>query len=277
MPTVRGLPQSRPINDVLTHAKYLIDKQCPEIVLTGITIGKYNYDGCTLSQLVEKIVNLPGNFRVRITSVEPTHVDDALIELLNHDKVCKHIHLPLQSGSDAVLHHMKRPYTMNFYYNLVEKIKIRVPDIAIGTDIIVGYPVEGDSDFELTLQAVKQCQFSYVHQFTYSPREGTLSSTMQSIPYEIVQTRAIKLKELAFVYSLWYKDKFIGTTRIAVIEKRSEGIQGLTDNYLKVKLKNDNSAKQFLGKLMPVTITDANENMIQGHLLNYGGHFAHID
>jgi len=266
VPAVRGVPQSRPIDDVINHARYLIDSQCPEIVLTGITIGKYHDKGYTLAQLIEKIVQLEGNFRVRVTSVEPVHVDDALVAMLAHDKVCKHIHLPLQSGSDAVLTHMRRPYSFTYYMHCVEKIKKVLPDIAVGTDIIVGYPVEGDSDFALTLQAVTECQFAYIHQFTYSPREGTVSSNCKTTPHDIVAMRAEQLRNTAQKYSLQYKKQFIHATREAVIEKSNDNIIALTDNYLKIKLENNHLNRSSVGQLFPVAITSLASSGLQGKI-----------
>ncbi len=266
VPVVRGVPQSRPIDDVINHARYLIDSQCPEIVLTGITIGKYHDKGYTLAQLIEKIVQLEGNFRVRVTSVEPVHVDDALVAMLAHDKVCKHIHLPLQSGSDAVLTLMRRPYSFTYYMHCVEKIKKVLPDIAVGTDIIVGYPVEGDSDFALTLQAVTECQFAYIHQFTYSPREGTVSSKCKTIPHDIVAMRAEQLRNTAQKYSVQYKKQFINATREAVIEKSNDNIIALTDNYLKIKLENNHLNRSSVGQLFPVAITSLASSGLQGKI-----------
>ncbi len=269
VPVVRGVPQSRPIDDVINHARYLIDSQCPEIVLTGITIGKYHDKGYSLAQLIEKIVQLDGNFRVRVTSVEPVHVDDALVAMLAHDKVCKHIHLPLQSGSDAVLTLMRRPYSFTYYMHCVEKIKKVLPDIAVGTDIIVGYPAEGDSDFALTLQAVTDCQFAYIHQFTYSPREGTVSSKCKTIPHDIVAMRAEQLRNTAQKYSLQYKKQFINATREAVIEKSNDNIIALTDNYLKIKLENNHHNRSKVGQLLPVTITNLASSGLQGKIAGY--------
>ncbi|MGQ9844024.1 MAG: tRNA (N(6)-L-threonylcarbamoyladenosine(37)-C(2))-methylthiotransferase MtaB [Spirochaetota bacterium] len=266
VPKVRGVPVSRPLQDVINHARYLINNNCPEIVLTGITIGKYNYEGVTLASLIKKIIELDGNFRIRVTSVEPTHIDNELIEVLQHTKVCKHIHLPLQSGSDAVLAHMNRPYDVSYYFQLVEKIKKLVPDIAIGTDIIVGYPTEGEKDFLATLQLVQQLQFAYVHQFTYSPRQETISSNYRPLPYDVVHQRANALLEMAQKFSLKYRLQFLNTARLAVIEKVGDGITALTDNYLKVSIKNNQHGRSNMGKIAPVIITEVTQEKIEGSI-----------
>ena len=173
VPTVRGLPVSRDFNEVLVHARKLIDSGCPELILTGITIGKYIYRDKSLPHLVKEISEIEGNFRIRITSIEPNHVTDEFISLLSMDKVCSHVHIPLQSGSDNILKSMNRPYSYSDYMSVIEKIKNKDADIAIGTDVIIGFPGETEEDFCLTLEAVKEAGFSYVHQFTFSPRSGT--------------------------------------------------------------------------------------------------------
>jgi len=269
VPKVRGIPVSRTVQDVINHARYLIENNCPEIVLTGITIGKYNDEGVTLAKLIKKIIELDGNFRIRVTSVEPTHVDDELIEVLQHTKVCKHIHLPLQSGSDAVLAHMNRPYNASYYIQLVEKIKKLIPDIAIGTDIIVGYPTEEEKDFTATLGLVQQLQFAYVHQFTYSPRQGTMSGNYRPLPYDVVHQRANTLREIAQNCSLQYRLQFLNTVRPAVIEKDGDDITALTDNYLKVGIKNNHHARSYVGKILPVIITTITQEKIEGSINIY--------
>lgn len=266
VPKVRGVPVSRPLQDVINHARYLINNNCPEIVLTGITIGKYNYEGVTLASLIKKIIELDGNFRIRITSVEPTHIDDELIGMLQHTKVCKHIHLPLQSGSDAVLAHMSRPYTVSNYFQLVGKIKKLVPDIAIGTDIIVGYPTEEEKDFLATLRLVQQLQFAYVHQFTYSPRQETMSSNYRPLPYDVVHQRANALRKMVQKSTLKYRLQFLNTVRPAVIEKDGNGITAITDNYLKVSIKSNHNGRTNVGKIVPVIITAITKENIEGSI-----------
>ncbi|MEJ5360687.1 MAG: tRNA (N(6)-L-threonylcarbamoyladenosine(37)-C(2))-methylthiotransferase MtaB [Spirochaetota bacterium] len=264
VPKVRGNPTSRPVDDILKHAQFLIEHNCPEIVLTGITIGKYQFHDDTLASLIKKIVALDGNFRVRVTSVEPTHVSDELIEILKHDKVCKHIHLPLQSGSDSVLLQMNRPYTVDFYTKLINTIRASIPEIAIGTDIIVGYPTESDKDFEATVNLVQQVSFAYVHQFSYSPREGTMSSNYRPLPYDIVHARAQRLRDVAQKCSFQYRLQFLNTVRPAVIEKDGNNITALTDNYLKVSLENNHYSRSKLGAIVSVMITSVYKEKIEG-------------
>ncbi len=264
VPKVRGNPISRPVDDIIKHAQFLIEHSCPEIVLTGITIGKYHYYDDTLASLIKKIVALDGNFRVRVTSVEPTHVNDELIDILKHDKVCKHIHLPLQSGSDSVLLQMNRPYTADFYTKLIDRIRTAIPEIAIGTDIIVGFPTESDKDFEATVRLVREVSFAYVHQFSYSPREGTISSNYRALSYDIVHARAQRLRDVAQECSYRYRLQFLNTMRAAVIEKDENDITALTDNYLKVSLENNHNSRSKLGTIVPVMIASVSREKIKG-------------
>ncbi|MCX8122926.1 MAG: tRNA (N(6)-L-threonylcarbamoyladenosine(37)-C(2))-methylthiotransferase MtaB [Spirochaetes bacterium] len=267
VPKVRGIPVSRRLNDIVEHAKYLIAHKCPEIVLTGITIGKYHFENDNLATLIKKLINLEGDFRIRVTSVEPTHVNKELIDVLKHVKVCKHIHLPLQSGSDKILSDMHRPYTVDFYRQLVKEIRLAIPEIAIGTDIIVGYPTESDDDFESTVQLVKELSFAYVHQFSYSPREGTISSNYRPLPYDTVSKRAHILRQVAHLQSVAYKRKFLHACRPAVIEKDTDGITALTDNYLKVILDNNHFNLSKVGTLQSVHIYAIEDMLLFGEIV----------
>ncbi|MBN2402040.1 MAG: tRNA (N(6)-L-threonylcarbamoyladenosine(37)-C(2))-methylthiotransferase MtaB [Spirochaetes bacterium] len=240
VPAVRGLPVSRDFNEVLNHARTLIDSGCPELILTGITIGKYNSNSKSLADLIKKIVSLSGRFRIRITSIEPNHVSDELIGCLEFDKVCSHIHIPLQSGSDRILTLMKRPYSVMNYMNLVEKISRKNSDISIGTDLIIGFPGELEEDFLLTLKAVEEVKFSYVHQFTFSPRTGTPASLMCSCSLNEISDRSRRLRSLSAMISLNYRKKFLGRNLSSVIEKNKtrNGYKAVSSNYIKMEIKN---------------------------------------
>ncbi|MDY6933650.1 MAG: MiaB/RimO family radical SAM methylthiotransferase, partial [Spirochaetota bacterium] len=144
VPTVRGAPRSRGYHEILEHSRRLIDIGCPELILTGISIGRYFDEDRDLAKLIEDIITLDGKFRVRISSIEPNHINAKLIDLFGSERLCPHIHLPLQSGSDRILQMMKRPYTVGDYIKIVEKIKSIYQNIAVGTDIIVGFPEENE-------------------------------------------------------------------------------------------------------------------------------------
>ena len=251
VPSVRGKPSSRPIGEVIEHAKQLISAGVPEIVFTGVTIGKYSDGGRDLASLAGEILSLEGNFRLRITSIEPRHVTDDLVSLFGHPKLCDHIHLPLQSGSDAVLSSMRRPYTRAEYIETANRFREKLPDMAIGADIIVGYPGETDEDFEQTLDAVRRAGVTHVHQFSYSPRGGTPSADMKECGPAVVAERAKRLKSLAAERLREYERRFDGKVLMSVVERGgSDGFSALSSNYLKAPLGE--GAGRRWGEIVPV-------------------------
>ena len=246
VPAVRGLPKSRPTEEIINEARMLIDSGSPEIVLTGITIGKYYFNGLDLADIAEKIISIPGNFRLRITSIEPLHLTNKLAELFSSEKIAPHIHLPLQSGSDNILVGMRRPYNVSEFFSSIEKIRRVCPEIAIGTDIMVGFPGESDEDFSKTLKTASESEFSYVHQFTYSPRGGTDSSTLPVINHKILSERSAALKQLSRQMTSAYRSKFIGKKLHSVIEKG----YALSGNYIHMRLTKNICEKISYVKLI---------------------------
>ncbi len=268
VPSVRGKAVSRKYNDIIDHAKKLIDSGCPEIVLTGITIGGYDYEGKKIADLAENLASLPGKFRIRITSIEPDHVDDRLIDVYSMDKICSHIHLPLQSGSDKILEIMKRPYTVSGYLDIVEKIRKVHPDIAIGTDIMVGFPGETGTEFNETLDTSEKAGYSYIHQFTFSKRSGTAAAVLENgSELVFLNRRSILLKNLAEELSLKYRKKFSGKILECVIEKGNTSYVATSGNYLKINLEK--ADESFIGTVYPVKITELIGNKIIGELVDY--------
>lgn len=265
VPEVRGKPRSRSFDDVVAHARYLVEKDCPELVFTGVTIGKYNDNGRDLSDLIEEIISIPGKFRVRITSIEPKHVTDKMIKLLKNDKVCKHIHLPLQAGSDKILKEMNRPYDRKEYLDIVKKLQNEIPGIAIGTDIIIGFPGESEVDFNDSLNIVEKVKFAYVHQFTFSIRSGTKAENYKNYcTPQIINQRSKQMRELASKMSLEYKKQFIGKKLISVLEpdKKNGGYNATTDNYIKMHISNNYQEKFCTEKLIPVKFSISDEQCI---------------
>lgn len=257
IPKIRGIPKSIGRHTILDEAKLLIEQGCPELVLTGISIGKYSDGNTDLAALVAELLSLPGIFRLRVTSIEPLHVTDRLLELLGHPKVCSHIHLPLQSGSDRILQIMQRPYRRNEYLHLVERIKDRYPDMAIGTDIIVGFPNESDSDFQGSLEIVKKIGFAYIHQFSYSTRKGTNAAKLDGRvhPFKIAE-RVRLLRDVANETSYTYRTNFLGTSLSCVIGKNRSGQQykAVSSNYIRMDLLESDRNAQKEGTITPVEI-----------------------
>jgi threonylcarbamoyladenosine tRNA methylthiotransferase MtaB len=270
VPIVRGKPVSRSFIEILEHAHALIDAGCPELILTGITIGKFFSDSKDLSELIKKITDINGNFRVRITSIEPNHISDSLIEHLGNGKVCRHIHIPLQSGSDRILKLMRRPYSIRDYIKTVEKIKRVYDNIAIGTDLIVGFPGETEDDFASSMKVVEQAAFAYVHQFTYSSRSGTTAAGMHECRSFEITERSQRLREFAAGISLNYRKKFLGENLQSIIEKNKgkRGYNAVSDNYIKMLIKDmPEDINQKTGKILDVRLLKAETDINTGEII----------
>ncbi len=267
VPSVRGNPSSRESGDVIRHAQKLIDDGCPEIVLTGITIGKYFSGGKKLSGIVNDIIRIPGRFRVRITSIEPNHLTDDIIALLESEKVCPHLHVPLQSGSERILAKMRRRYNPAEYRSVIEKIKTRFPDAAIGTDIIIGFPGEDEDDFSDSLKMIEYAAFSYVHQFTFSPRSGTEASGMKQCcrSREITERGAI-MKDFSAKIGTAYRQRFTGRVLPSVIEKNANrgGYSAVSGNYIRISLGNSRLNAEKAGQIAGVRLLDVGNGRARG-------------
>ena len=235
VPYVRGKMASRPEKDVLCEIKNLVGKGYPEIVLTGVRLGKYEGG---LKDLLEKILKLEGEFRVRLSSLELGEVSEGLLSLMKSrpERICSHLHLPLQSGSDGILGKMRRPYTAGEFAKKILSIKKLLPDAGITTDIIAGFPGETDRDFKDTYDLAKDLELSRLHVFRYSRRDGTLASRFRDIVHpEKVKARSAALRELDKKLQALFWNRFIGTVRTAVLEGTKNTL--LTDNYIRLNIK----------------------------------------
>jgi threonylcarbamoyladenosine tRNA methylthiotransferase MtaB len=259
VPSVRGAPSSRPFDEVMRHAQKLIESGVREIVLTGITIGCYESGGNDLSSLAGALCELPGNFRIRITSVEPRHLTSRLADAYAHPKLCPHIHLPLQSGSDSVLARMKRPYTMSEYSGALSLIRSVREDIAVGTDIIVGFPGESDDEFAETLAAVERFRFAHLHQFNYSPRSGTDAAKEKICDHAVVTARLAALKRKSEILSREFIGQFEGKRVDAIVEQKGEKLSALTGHYLRFPIDDDGVIRA--GDLLMVKIVRQGDNL----------------
>ncbi|MDR0800658.1 MAG: MiaB/RimO family radical SAM methylthiotransferase [Endomicrobium sp.] len=232
VPYVRNTIWSKPENKVLSEIENLIKNGYSEIVLTGIHIGKY--DG-GLSNLIEKIIKIPLDFRVRISSLELNEIDNKLIELvkINTEKICRHLHIPLQSGSDEILKLMNRMYSTKTFEEKINKIARILPDLALTTDIITGFPGETEKHHRETCDFIKQILFARFHIFRYSDRQGTKASTFKNkVPINEIKNRAKDLFEIDSAKRRDFLNKNIGTKRKAVKIGKDKA---LTDNYIIVK------------------------------------------
>lgn len=220
IPKVRGRATSRPTDDIMQNIRHVLALGSKEIVLTGVNIGRYDYEGCTFEDLLEKILAIQGDFRVRISSIEPEGLGEKFYNLVHHPKLCPHLHLCLQSGSDKVLLQMRRMYNLDGYKKILENIKSRRPDFNFTTDIIVGFPGETDDDFQKTCEVVKELEFTHIHTFKYSVRKGTRAERMaEQVPGKIKTQRSEEIRHISEENKIKYRKRFLGTKEKVLIEK----------------------------------------------------------
>lgn len=238
IPYVRGRCRSKGYNKVLEEIDTLVKNDYKEIVLTGIHTGNYGRDiNTNFSTLLKDILKIKNIKRLRISSIEITELDDDFLDLLNNNVLCNHLHIPLQSGSDSVLQRMNRKYNKDDYLQIINKIRNVRKDIAITTDIIVGFPGESEEEFNECLSFAEQVGFSKIHVFPYSMRNNTKAATMKDqISEELKHSRVKKMLDLSRKLELKYKESFIGKEENVLIETVNDYSYGWTTNYLKLKL-----------------------------------------
>ena len=237
IPFVRGKKRSKDFSLVLREVQHLANNGYKEIVLTGIDTGGYESNGKDLTDLIHEMSKINGIERIRQSSIEITQINEKFInELKNNNKICDHIHIPLQSGSDSILKLMNRKYDLKYFFDKIDMIRSVRPDISITTDVIVGFPGETEEMFLETMETCKKINFSKIHAFPYSERKGTKASMMDGKVPEIVKhERVKKLLELSEKLEKSYYDKFKGKKLDVLIEEVNEfGSKGHTSNYLMV-------------------------------------------
>ena len=263
----RGRAQSADFEEVIRQAKPYLESQVKEIVLTGIDLGAYSYEGRRLHHLVSALINEADLLcadgrrpaRIRASSLEPMTIDDAFIELLasSDGRLCRHLHVPLQSGSSKVLREMARPYDAEYYLNLVEKLYRNVPTLSLSTDIIVGFPGETDRDFEESLSLARECRFSKIHVFPYSRREGTpAAERSDQIDPEVKRNRALRMRRLSDELRAKDYEGRIGQTELALVETSC----ALTESYHEIPIPEES----FEGELVPVILPPLNSSASKG-------------
>ena len=243
IPFSRGVSRSVPMEEVVDHAKILSEKGYQEIVLTGVHIGEYGKDmgkESLLPVLLQKLTELGGISRIRLSSLESEDITDRLLDTIEEsEKICRHFHIPLQSGSDKILSAMNRRYTTKMFVEKIEKITDRFKNAGLGTDIIVGFPGETDSLFEETFSLVEKLPFTYLHVFPFSPRKGTRAYTMPNqIEPRIRIERAKKLRVLGAKKKENFVRRWSGKVVKVLLEGRNyKGwMKGVTSEYLRVEV-----------------------------------------
>ncbi len=257
IPHVRGRVRSRRLESIRAECLALKSAGYKEIVLTGIHIGAYGRDfreKISLVDAVKTVLDAANPLRLRLGSIESAEMTDELIDLLKSDaRICNHVHLPLQSGSDEILRAMRRPYTTKNFSELTARLVDEVPNISIGTDLIVGFPGESNAHFAETLQFIREQPFSKIHVFPYSARAGTVAASMPNqIPPQIKKVRAGQALEISRLKAQNFSERLIGQT-VEIIAETSAGglVDGLTKNYVRVYVPDKNIP---LGEVVQVKV-----------------------
>ena len=276
IPWARGLMRSRDPEKVVEQATQLVNSGYKEIVLTGIHTGGYGQDlrNYNLAQLLRDLDTIEGLERIRISSIEASQLTDEVIDVIgNSNKVVRHLHIPLQSGSDDVLKRMRRKYTMAHFSERLTKLHQALPDLAVTSDVIVGFPGESEEEFQETYDFIVNHHFSELHVFPYSPRIGTPAARMDNqIDEETKNVRVHKLISLSNQLAKEYASKFEDEVLEVIPEEMDEEphtLVGYADNYMKVRFEGDDS---LIGQIVKVKIVKANYPINEGKAIRVVKH-----
>lgn len=253
IPYVRGSVRSKNFETVIKEAKLLTQKGHKEIVLTGIHTGHYMDNGYDLTDLINELSKIEDLLRIRISSIEITELNDKFLNMLStNKKVCDHLHIPLQAGSDEILKRMNRKYDLKYYEEKIKKIRMIRPDISITTDIIVGFPYETDKLFNETLEFSRKMNFSKIHVFPYSIRLGTSAANMPNqVDESIKKERVKKLMDLSKTMEKEYYNKFVGKELDILVEECDNNVSiGHSSNYLMIRLNEKLEVGQIYKRII---------------------------
>jgi len=278
VPLVRGYSVSRREDSIIAEAKRLIAKGFREIILTGICLGAWGFGVSRkkdLSALLENITGIKGDFRIRLSSIEPKYVNDKLLAVIKRSlKLCKHLHIPLQSGDDKILKMMNRPYTFAEYTEIITNARRKIPGISVTTDILLGFPGEGDGNFRNTCKLIEKIMPSRIHIFPYSRRKGTVAASLpEEVPKSVVAKRLKVMNALALKASYGYRRHFLGKTTEVLVEaerdKESGLLKGYDDKYISIMLTDSASkeAERYISHLVPVRIQKVDSQKTYGAII----------
>lgn len=276
VPSVRGSSISRPLHDIAEEVKTLVSKGFEEIVLTGICLGAWGSDLAQKKSIVEVLKTLygiPGAFRIRLSSIEPKYVTDELIDYISQNRrICRHLHISIQSADDEILGKMNRPYTAEGIRGLIAKVKNNIEGVGITTDVLIGFPGETDKNFRNTMNLIKEILPVKTHIFPFSKRDGTAACTMTGIvPEDEIKKRCQGMKIAAMMASYLYRELFLKKPVDVLVEskrqKHSGKLTGYSGNYIKVIFDGPDS---LMKKIVPVRIEDLN-------MFNTMGSYVELD
>jgi threonylcarbamoyladenosine tRNA methylthiotransferase MtaB len=264
IPYVRGKSRSLKLDQVLREVDALVVKGYREIVLSGINLGRWGREltpRANFATMLRMILEQTQIEKLRISSVEPMDWTDEVIELVaSSSRICKHAHVPLQSGSDKILRAMHRKYRPWHYADRIERIRRAMPDAAIGADVMVGFPGETDEEFEQTRAFIERLPFTYLHVFTYSSRPGTPSAEMaEQVPVQIARERNRILRELIVKKKRVFMESFVGREVEAITLTHFDGdyTEALSDNYLKLRLRGQHPSNKWVSSIVELVESDS--------------------
>lgn len=272
IPLARGKERSRPLKEIIAEVRSLVADGFQEIILTGVQISVYANQGDKthgLRDLTAAILAETPVPRLRLTSIAPWDLDESLLDLWRDSRLCRHIHLSLQSGSDTVLRRMRRAYTTDQFRRVADLARERIPDLGITTDVIVGFPGESDIEFEQSLQFVEEMRFSRVHVFPYSARKGTVAATLPlQVADHVKEARMRKMQAVADKCQTAFAEGFIGRRLDVLWESQTNhsgapAWEGYTDNYIRVIASGD---AQMHNRISPVRLIETTEGGAVGLL-----------
>jgi len=269
IPYARPHMTSRPLQDVIDEIKSLVDAGFCEIVLTGIRLGAYRWDKLTIADLVRHISMVNGIGRIRLSSIEPWEITDSLLDAMDNPKVCRHLHIPLQSGDDDILAAMNRRYDTREYLRIIERIRNRITGIGITTDIIAGFPGEDIKAFENSMNTVREASFTRLHVFRFSPRNRTTAIDMTGqVTAQEKQRRSELLEKLGLEQQQAFARSWVREILPVILESETKSscvFRGYTDNYIEVNVLASHSNKN---RIVNVRILDAFDNgFVSGELV----------
>ena len=267
IPYARGPIRSKDPKTVIKEITSLVENGYKEIILTGIHTGKYGKDiNYTFEQLLKDIIKIKNLYRIRISSIEINELTDPILNLIKDNKIiAKHLHIPLQSGSDKILKLMDRKYDLKFYKDRIEKIRKMIKDVSITTDLIVGFPNENEKDMEDTLKFLKEIKFTKIHTFPYSKREGTKAASMENQIDETIKRKRVKtVLELSDQLEQDFYQSKLNETEEVIIEQTKDGKSyGYTSNYIKVEINSPLKPNEVIS----VKINKVNNKKVTGKII----------
>ena len=269
IPFARGRERSRLSDDAVREAEQLVERGHRELVLTGVNVGQFANGSGGLLDLIQRLERVPGLARIRISSIEPTTIPPALIEHMSTSrKLCRFLHVPLQSGHDGILSAMNRRYSVKEYRTWVERVVQKIPDVCVGTDVLVGFPGETDRQFSATYELVRELPLSYAHVFSYSARPGTPAALLGNpVPQAVIKDRSRLLSRLSRIKRAAFYQRFLDGDCLPLFESiGKDGLwTGMTDNFIRVGVACSGS---LANQIRRVRLTGVMEHSALGQLVD---------